>query len=201
MSDLQKEDDMEQREITTVFELQYAGFWRRVAAHLLDSVIIGLTVLILVLLSLGDNSLYLMTIVVPGILEIIYQLYLTTMYGATFGKMAMGIKIVRLDGSPINFAQANLRYMPYLVFGVIGILGSIEAFNNIAIPSIFFEYNWTERSKILQQHQPLWAFLSSGISALFVLADAIALLISKQKLSIHDRMAGTIVVKIATPIQ
>jgi uncharacterized RDD family membrane protein YckC len=135
---------------------------------------------------------------VPGVLSIIYQLSLTSKFGATLGKMAMGIKIVRLDGSPIGFAQANVRYSPYLILGIIAVMGNIEAFNNIPVPSIFFEHGWSDRSRLVQQYQPIWVFLSSVVGMLFALADAIALLISKQKLSVHDRMASTMVVKIET---
>ena len=198
MSDFQNETNSELPEVAPPTEPQYAGFWRRVAAHLIDSVALGLALLAIILITLGNNSLYLLTLVVPGVLSIIYQLYLTTKYGATLGKMAMGIKIVRLDGSPIGFAQANVRYSPYLILGIIAVMGNIEAFNNIPVPSIFFEHGWSDRSRLVQQYQPIWVFLSSVVGMLFALADAIALLISKQKLSVHDRMASTMVVKIET---
>lgn len=201
MSDFQNETNSGLPEVAPPTEPQYAGFWRRVAAHLIDSVALGLALLAIILITLGNNSLYLLTLVLPGVLSIIYQLYLTTKYGATLGKMAMGIQIVRLDGSPIGFAQANLRYSPYLILGLIGVLGNIEAFNNIPVPSIFFEQSWTIRSQMLQQHQPAWALLSSVLAMLFVLADMIALLISKKKLSVHDNIAGTMVIKVTPPAQ
>lgn len=182
-------------------EPEYAGFWRRAAAHLIDGLIIGLTMLALILMALGNDSLYVMTLIVPTLISIFYQLHLTSKHGATFGKMAMGIKIVRLDGSPIGFHQANLRYLPYLAFAVIGVLGNVDAFNNIPVPSIFFEQSWTIRSQMLQQHQPAWALLSSVLAMLFVLADMIALLISKKKLSVHDNIAGTMVIKVTPPAQ
>lgn len=198
MSDFQHETNTELPAVGAPTEPEYAGFWRRVAAHFIDGVVMGLTMLAIVLVTIGNNSLYLLTLIVPGVLSIIYQLYFTTQYGASLGKMAMGIKIVRLDGGPIGFSQANLRYLPFLIFAVVGILGNVEAFQNIPIPSIFFEYGWTERAKILQQHQPIWILFNSLISGLFIVADTIALLISKQKLSIHDRIANTMVIKIET---
>ncbi len=198
MSDFQHETNTELPAVGAPTEPEYAGFWRRVAAHFIDGVVMSLTMLAIVLVTIGNNSLYLLTLIVPGVLSIIYQLYFTTQYGASLGKMAMGIKIVRLDGGPIGFSQANLRYLPFLIFAVVGILGNVEAFQNIPIPSIFFEYGWTERAKILQQHQPIWILFNSLISGLFIVADTIALLISKQKLSIHDRIANTMVIKIET---
>ncbi len=201
MSDFQNETNSGLPEVAPPTEPQYAGFWRRVAAHLIDSVALGLALLAIILITLGNNSLYLLTLVVPGVLSIIYQLYLTTKYGATLGKMAMGIQIVRLDGSPIGFAQANLRYSPYLILGLIGVLGNIEAFNNIPVPSIFFEHGWLERNSLLQQYQPKWVLLSSPVGLFFLLADSIALVISKKKLSVHDLIAGTMVIKTDKPTQ
>lgn len=199
MSDFQNETNSELPEVAPPTEPQYAGFWRRVAAHLIDGVVMVLVLLAIVLISLGNNSLYLLTLVVPGVLSIIYQLSLTSKYGATLGKMAMGIKIVRLDGSPIGFAQANVRYSPYLILGIIAVMGNIEAFNNIPVPSIFFEHGLHERTRLLQQYQPTWVLLSTRVGLFFLLADSIALVISKKKLSVHDLIAGTMVIKTDKP--
>lgn len=196
MSDLQQETVPVEPPITTPAELEYAGFWRRVAAHLIDALALGMALLVLVLFSLGNNSLYLLSLVIPTVLGIVYQLYLTTRYGATLGKMAMDVKIVRLDGSPIGFTEANWRYLPYLIFGVIGLLGNFEAFHSIPVPSIFFELSWTERNDVLQQYQPVWATLSMIASLLFIFVDVVMLIGSKKKLSLHDRIGNTMVIKI-----
>lgn len=203
MSDLQQETVPVEPTVTAPAELEYAGFWRRVAAHLIDAVVMGLALFAIVLFTSGDNSnsLYLMTLIVPGALSIVYQLYLTSKYGATLGKIAMDVKIVRQDGGPIGFTHANLRYLPYAIFGVIAVLGNIDALNNVPIPSIFFEHTWTERGKILQHYQPAWAALSTVASILFVLVDVVALLVSKQKLSMHDRIGGTMVIKAKSDTQ
>ncbi len=186
-------------EVGAPTEPQYAGFRRRVAAHLIDAFAFGLALIAIILITLGNNSLYSLTLVVPGVFSIIYQLYLTTKYGATLGKMVMGIQIVRLDGSPIGFAQAHLRYFPYLILGLISVLGDIEAFNNIPVPSIFFEHGLHERTRLLQQYQPTWVLLSTRVGLFFLLADSIALVISKKKLSVHDLIAGTMVIKTDKP--
>ena len=39
-----------------------------------------------------------------------YYVLLLTAYGATLGKMAMGVKIVTPDGGPISFGRAAGRY-------------------------------------------------------------------------------------------
>jgi uncharacterized RDD family membrane protein YckC len=195
MSDLQQETVPVEPAVTAPAEFEYAGFWRRVAAHLIDAIALGLALVVFVLLSLGNNSLYLLTLVIPAVLSIVYQLYLTTRYGATLGKMAMSVKIVRLDGSPIGFTEANWRYLPYLIFGVIGLLGNIAAFHSIPVPSIFFELRWTERNDVLQQYQPVWATLSMIASLLFIFVDVVMLIGSKKKLSLHDRIGNTMVIK------
>jgi len=54
-------------------------------------------------------------ILIP-IIGFAYFVGLWTLRGQTLGKMAVGAKIVRLDGSPPGFARALLRYVIYLVY-------------------------------------------------------------------------------------
>ncbi len=176
--------------------MQYGGFWRRVAAHLIDALILIPVVAIFILLSLGVDSMFIPLLILQSSIGVIYQLYFTTTYGATWGKSAMGLRIVKLDGSPITFKEANLRYLPYLLMALFGLLGSITAFYSLPIPSVFFDAGFQERNLMLQQHQPLWAGLVNLLVMLFMLVDILVLVFNKQKRSLHDQIAGTMVIKV-----
>ena len=91
----------------------YAGFWRRVAAYLLDSLILLIPGLIVGLIP---------------ILGFFLQLAMWATYKAVFeagerqatpGKRAMGIKVTTLDGERISKGQAVGRYFGSLVSGII----------------------------------------------------------------------------------
>jgi uncharacterized RDD family membrane protein YckC len=96
----------------------YAGFWIRLVAFILDGLI--LTAIIIVL-----------AITIIGILAIIpvaigYKPYLWWKRGASFGQSAMGLRVVRaVDGGPIDGSMAVLRFLGYIVSGWVFYLGFI----------------------------------------------------------------------------
>ncbi len=45
--------------------------------------------------------------------------------GQTPGKMALGIKVIETDGSPVTWGKAILRYIGYIISGVVLLLGFV----------------------------------------------------------------------------
>lgn len=110
----------------------YAGFWKRVGAVIIDSMVLGIlsgvcvTIIIFVLggammlSSAGMNTLgalsYGATMIFAVFMfsSILNWLYYTLMESsakqATLGKMALGIVVTDDEGKPISFARANVRY-------------------------------------------------------------------------------------------
>lgn len=108
-------------------EVVYAGFWKRVAASIIDSLVVGIAGAIVggviggiiggaMGLSGGLNTSGMLAIqVVSNLVSIILNLsYYGWMHSssnqATLGKMAVGIKVARSDGEPITFARGVGRY-------------------------------------------------------------------------------------------
>jgi uncharacterized RDD family membrane protein YckC len=95
--------------------MNYAGFWIRVAAYLLDWVInLVLTVVVTFvpgLLFIGDDSGIggLIGTVLGAIIGPAYYVFFVGKYAATPGKMAIGLKIVRSDGSRVSYPRAFAR--------------------------------------------------------------------------------------------
>ena len=102
----------------TPAHMEHVDFWPRVGATLIDAIILG-TVLFVVKRGFGLSA------VMPGgdlgpvrasavlafSIAAVYTVGLNTVYGATVGKMALGIKIVKSDGSRITFGTALARYL------------------------------------------------------------------------------------------
>lgn len=74
---------------------EYAGFWIRLAAFLIDSI--------------------LLSIISWGLVNVLYPIGLWTWRGQTLGMMALNLKVIRTDGSPVDLRTAVLRYLGYLV--------------------------------------------------------------------------------------
>jgi uncharacterized RDD family membrane protein YckC len=56
------------------------------------------------------------------IIPIVYYIVMEATLGATLGKMALGIRVVKLDGSPISWGESIIRnllriidYIPYVI--------------------------------------------------------------------------------------
>lgn len=97
-------------------QTKYAGFWKRLAAYLVDYFIIGIICWIISLIGVFGNFLSFLILAV----------YLIGFWGATGqtpGKAVVGIKIVRLDGTNIGPGNAVLRFIGYIVSSIIFFIG------------------------------------------------------------------------------
>ena len=97
-----------------------AGFWIRVVASLLDSFLLGAVQFVLSLLishiigmlgmaADGDPAVNTVIWLFGASLSIGYAVFFTGYCGQTPGKMALRIKVIRTDGSPVTYGRAALR--------------------------------------------------------------------------------------------
>ena len=111
----------------------YSGFWRRVAASLIDSVILSVVgfilgmVLGLAMVSGGtdDTEVVELTGNVVGLFLgwLYYALMESSSKQATIGKMVMGIKVTDLEGNQISFARASGRHFGKIISSLILAIG------------------------------------------------------------------------------
>jgi uncharacterized RDD family membrane protein YckC len=129
----------------------YAGFWIRVVAKIIDIIIVGIVGFIITLplafLGIGsaistvnqnDPSAALSAL--PAILAaqgisslirlalgVAYEAYFLSTRGATLGKIALGLKVIRTDGGPISVGLAIGRYFAQIISAIILCIGYIMA--------------------------------------------------------------------------
>ena len=120
-----------------------AGWWARVGAHLIDSIIIGVAAIIILVIFgaifsagfLAGNETGTGAVIVGLLLGVLAVAIAAFLYaplmmsrtdGKTLGRMALGIRVMRADGGPMTFGFAMLRevVIKWLIFGL---LGSITA--------------------------------------------------------------------------
>jgi uncharacterized RDD family membrane protein YckC len=119
--------------------MRYAGFWWRVLAFLIDSVILGTVSSILQYamfpsmmtntpIAPGANPFETLgpalaragwAILVSTLFSLTYSAWFIGALGATPGLMALGLKVVRPDGSPIGYGRAVARYFAAMLSGMI----------------------------------------------------------------------------------
>ena len=120
--------------------MTYAGFWRRFGAYFIDGIIVWIIAFIILMITVGPTWLVMVPYLsqshmtgnpqlgaIPSsfsfalfsgislsvLLPLLYFIIMWGRKGATLGKMAMGIRIVRTDGSDISYGTAFLRYIGY----------------------------------------------------------------------------------------
>ena len=125
-------------------EVVYAGFWKRAAANIIDSIIIGMVGGILGAIiggvlgaAMGMNgglggggfiAIQLITNLVSiTITAGYYAWFHSSINRATLGKMAIGIKVVRTDGEAISFLRGIGRYFAFLLSSLILMIGLLMA--------------------------------------------------------------------------
>ncbi len=102
--------------------VEYAGFWRRMAALLLDGIIIWLALIILTFffrfnpafmrLALGSVFVAAVSVILSLVIflgPMLYYVLLTGLRGQTVGKMALGIRVVNERGDLPGLGRAALR--------------------------------------------------------------------------------------------
>jgi len=124
--------------------VEYAGFWRRFAAAMIDGAIVSIAGAIIggvvggmigfYLGSSGSNETEITRSAgVAGniIGPVLHWLYFTIMESsaraATFGKSALGICVTDLNGDRISFGRANARYWSKIISALILLIGYIMA--------------------------------------------------------------------------
>lgn len=117
--------------------VSYAGFWKRVAAQIIDAIILNIVGTILGLIITGSSMYSIrgggiaagrvagfeVVFVVIGWLY--YTLLESSARQATVGKMALGIVVTDLQGKRISFGRANARFWGKIVSVVIIYVGFI----------------------------------------------------------------------------
>ncbi len=102
--------------------MQYGGFWRRVAAALIDGIILGAAqtfVGAMIGNAYTDPQHQLQAAAISAVIGWVYAVYMLVEYKATLGKMALGIHVERTSGEPLTLGHAILREIPGKILSTI----------------------------------------------------------------------------------
>lgn len=102
--------------------VEYAGFWRRFLASLIDAIILGVVVGVI---NLGFGDLGELVGLIVG--WIYYACLESSDWQATLGKKAIGIIVTDLDGNRLSFGRATGRHFAKILSAIILLIGYIMA--------------------------------------------------------------------------
>ncbi|MEX0322386.1 MAG: RDD family protein [Puniceicoccaceae bacterium] len=158
-----------------------AGFWIRVAAYLID-------ILVLLILIVASNfvpsfTLYLI-LMVP---MICYKPVLEGLLGGTAGKLALGLKVINSDGEKLGLVGGFMRSALFILPNIPGILikmKEMEANLKQATPE--------EAMQFLQDNAILYGAMS--ILTLAVIISCIVVAFTNRKRGWHDLIGDSYVI-------
>lgn len=172
--------------LTQEVEHEYAGFWIRFLASIIDVFVLLPFSALYLLVLIGINSL---TLTLAGILlSACYKPFMEYKYGATLGKMAVGIKVISTEGGGITLNQTLLRYIPWAIGNAISMITFTMLYT---APGLDTAEGFLEISQIMadQGNNSL-----SSISSLVMLIAGLSIVFDAKKQGVHDRFASTLCV-------
>jgi uncharacterized RDD family membrane protein YckC len=108
--------------------VEYAGFWRRFVAYVIDSILIGVVIGILAAILSGSDTGVALTYLIGALGGLVYYAAMeSSAYQATVGKIALGIQVTDLEGNRVSFLRALGRNLAKILSAIILYIGFIMA--------------------------------------------------------------------------
>lgn len=120
----------------------FPGFWYRVGAKIIDWIITGMVSMLIQSIYMPalnfenmetgkDFSFFALFMMVNMLVSILiplsYNTFFLGKYGATPGKMALGMKVIMSYGGPVTYGRAALRYLAEMLSSMILMIGYLMA--------------------------------------------------------------------------
>jgi len=178
--------------------LRYAGFWPRLGSLLLDAIIL-LPIGVLVFWGSPTFRLFDVYYFLPGILfGLFYSVYLVRRFGGTPGKLLMGIRIRKVDGEPVGYREAFLRYFPDFIFCLLLSLALLLPLFQMS-DAEYHALSFTQRNHRIMELAPSWYKPLQWAQTVWFWGELIVLLTNRKRRALHDFIAGTVVVHKSSP--
>lgn len=183
---------MSTNQIPDETNVEYADFWTRFGAYLLDAIILAPISIVLNYMNFTYVKSFWGYLLIV-LLVMLYKPYFEYKYGATLGKMATNLKVTDHGFQKMDFEKSIVRSLIFIIPGLLNLTPQYLAYSN---PNLMAVEGFWEFNTLISQTYPL-ATLLSCITVILIIADLIVLLTDDQKRqrSLHDRIAKTYVIK------
>ena len=163
---------------------RYAGFWIRVGAQILDTLIL-IPLIGINMVNIYNLKSFPLQITIT-ILMILYKPFMEYKYSATFGKMIVKIKVVDMNFGQINLHQAILRYVPWIFRHIFALYSTVILFQHPG----FIDAKGVYEVGLLQNEliSPALNYIGSAV----VLISCVVVGFTANKQGIHDILAKTL---------
>ena len=174
--------------------LVYAGFWRRLLAHLVDTLVLA-PLVALSCWSMSSRSASLALLIPLSAAGPLYNVVMHALRGQTLGKMAARIQVAKLCGQPISWREALLRDSVGIAFDVISTTATMLGLMHI--PDAAWSAGWRELTVKVQETEPAWGRWAGTAVVVWFWGELLVVLLNQKRRSLHDFIAGTVVIRVS----
>ena len=186
--------DMEFLPLLIDGEKVYAGFWCRLGAAIIDMFLWVPIVFLAHKLQSINIPIAVFIVILQAFSFAIYSIYFNLKYGGTIGKLAVGIRITKPNGSRIGAREAILRSSLDLAYGLLFAIFNVYAISKIDATAYLSAASYFERAKLIMPLFPKISRYTELLSNIWYWSEIIVLLLNKRKRALHDYIAGTVVI-------
>ncbi len=176
-------DDPFQEDHNPLAGLQFAGFWPRLGASLIDTFLF-IPLLAVSLYNVLSPKIYFLALLCE-ILMMAYKPLMEWRYGATVGKMAMNLKVINSQAQPISWDQSMIRFIFYFAAYMVSIINNFMVFRSPGFEGV---RSIAELGVFQQQHQNN-VLTELSVYALFF--SVIMVVFDHRCQAMHDKFAKT----------
>lgn len=172
----------------------YAGFWLRLIAMFIDGMVF-MPIALIYLYTRAISWDIAIGISIPYCFSYaLYNVYFHGRWGGTVGKLLIRIKVVTLEGKDINYTRACLRHGVDLGLAVLSSIAFTMALLTAQNTETTLD-GWKQLNAIFHVSLPLWWNWIKAGSNTWIFSELVTLLTNNKKRSIHDFIAGTVVIR------
>ncbi len=170
-------------------KIEYASNFKRFIALTIDTLIIFTITLPLEYFNITEYK-NLKVLLLISIFTVAYKPFFEYKFGATPGKKLMGLKVISHEYSKLKLSRATFRNIFFVIPTLLSTLITVFIYNQ---PQFLTVHSFLEYLRILTSSKSL-SFINQIVILLNFL-DVLSIIFDKKNRSIHDFIAGTIVVK------
>ena len=167
----------------------YAGFWKRFAAFVIDTMI-GLPIMIPAIKYVLLDFKFLNSYVLIAFLCMLLRPFFEYRFGATIGKMVFKLKVVNANFGRANIKEVLLRNVFNLFLGSISL---IITFYVCSQPEFSIVNTYTEYTNLYNQYD--YSDWEISITFIIGILELIFFFADKRVRALHDRIGETYVIQ------
>jgi uncharacterized RDD family membrane protein YckC len=171
----------------------YGGFWKRFCAGFVDAFVLLPLAYLFIWLESFDKTMAILIIIPSTTLFAMYHVFFNACFGGALGKLVVGIRIAKPDGTKIGWAEAWKRSSVDIGFALLMLCVEVWALTQVNNEQ-YSATAFVERIKLLQSYYPSWFSVVTISQNIWIWSEVVVLLFNKRKRAVHDFIAGTVVI-------